>query len=68
MHFILSPPSLYKKTPSLRLRLRVARLRLLKFLFGVCSVPVRRLFGLCSPFVRCLSMARSVYLGMINGR
>ena len=51
------------KTPSLRLRLRVARLRLSKILFGICSVPVRRLFGLCSPFVRCLSTTCLVYSG-----
>ena len=59
MHFILSPPSFYKKTPCLRLRLRVARLRLRKILFGICSVPVRLMFGLCSAFVRFLSTAFS---------
>jgi hypothetical protein len=51
MHFIMSPQAFYRKTPSLRLRLRVARLRLGKGLFGVCSAFVRCLFGAClQPF------------------
>ena len=68
MRFISLLQSFYKKTPSLRLRLRVASLRLSSILFGVCSVPVRRLFGLCSPFVRYLSLAFSVHFRMIYGR
>ena len=52
MDFIWPTPILFKKTPSLRLRLRVARLRLSRILFGICSVPVRRLFGLCSRLFR----------------
>jgi hypothetical protein len=51
MHFILPPPSFYKKTPSLRLRLRVARLRLSKILLRICSVFIARLFLACSVFV-----------------
>jgi hypothetical protein len=47
MHFISPPQSSFRKTPSLRLRLRVARLRLSKNLFGICSALVRHLFGAC---------------------
>ena len=68
MHFILSPPSFYKKTVSLTLRVRVAELRLGNILFGLCSVPVRNLFGFYSEPVRFLSRSFSAPLGMIYGR
>jgi hypothetical protein len=51
MHFILSPPSINRKTPSLSLRLRVARLRLGKNLFLICSVFIAWLFLVRSVFV-----------------
>ena len=51
MHFILSPPSFYKKTPSLTLRVRVARLRLIKILLRICSV-----------FIAWLFLARSIFV------
>ena len=51
MHFILSPLSFYKKTPSLRLRLRVARLRLRNNLLRIYSVFIARLFLVCSVLI-----------------
>jgi hypothetical protein len=51
MHFIMSPQSFYRKTPSLRLRLRVARLRLGNILLRICSVFIAWLFLVCCVFV-----------------
>jgi len=48
MHFILSPPSFYKKTPSLRLRLRVAGLRPRIIMLHICSVFIAWLLLVCS--------------------
>jgi hypothetical protein len=44
--------SVISKTPSLRLRLRISRLRLGRISFGLCSPCVRVLFGFCSVIVR----------------
>jgi hypothetical protein len=51
MHFILLPPSFYRKTPSLRLRLRVAQIRSPQFLSGHYPATVRHLSGDCPGFV-----------------
>ena len=52
----------FEKTPSLSLRLRVARGGkvggLVRRLFGACSVRVRHVFGLRSARVRCSACYR----------
>ncbi len=63
MDFIQPTPILYKKTPSLRLRLRVARLRLGSILSRLCSVVVACLFPVCSVFVAQGANAANSYPG-----
>ena len=48
MHFIISPQAFDDKTPSLRLRLRVAELRSSNILLRICSVFIAWLFLVCS--------------------
>jgi hypothetical protein len=53
MSFIQPLPIFLKKTPSLRLRLRVARPRARSILSGLCPVSVQSFSGPCPAIVRC---------------